>query len=141
MVDFEKAFEEKTGIILSQTLGSSNAVTVFKNRTTTMITEYVKEQYPNYDITLLTDLQTTAITNAIIEQGFYMISTGVDLTTYLGIDSVTGNITPLDEIKKRTISPFAKKILKNAGLMYKGYGGSSAMTTYDEVRRFWRWLY
>ncbi len=138
MVDFEKAFEEKTGIILSQTLGSSNAVTVFKNRTTTMITEYIKEQYPNYDITLLTDLQTTAITNAIIEQGFYMISTGVDLTTYLGIDSVTGNITPLDEIKKRTISPLAKKILKNAGLMYKGYGNSSAMTTYDEVRRFWR---
>jgi len=138
MVDFEKAFEEKTGVILSQTLGSSNAVTVFKNRTTTMITEYVKEQYPNYDITLLTELQTTAITNAIIEQGFYMISTGVDLTTYLGIDSVTGNITPLDEIKKRTISPFAKKILKNAGLMYKGYGRSSVMTTYDETRRFWR---
>lgn len=138
-MDFKQLFKDKTGIDLEKELGSSNKIEPFRLRITNIILEYIKEQCPTYDEEDLTDYQKQVIDEAIIEQGYYIISTGVDLTTYLGIDNVTGQTTPIADIRKRIIAPLARQKLKNAGLLFKGFGSGTKGSYYssdDFYKRF-----
>ena len=136
--DFENDFEVKTGIKLSghPSVGNSNMVKVFQARMTDYVMEYVKENNAQFVEADLTAAQTEAIERAIIEQGFYVLNVG-DLNTYAGIDTVTGQVTALNEIRSRVFSPFAKKILSNAGLLFKGIS-TKGQLSYAEQRRYWR---
>lgn len=137
--DFENEFKEQTGLVLSDVLKGTGAIEPFRKRMTRIVIEYVKESCPTFNADRLTSIQASAIQNAIIEQSYYVISTGVDMATYLGIDNVTGGVTSMEEIKARAIAPMTRKILKNAGLMFRGYGvGSGAISTYLSERMLWR---
>lgn len=141
---FVKDFLFLTGISLEKRLRSgdneSGKLEAFVNRVEMIIEEEIKTRNPNYtrqlNHGLITELQKEAIYKAMLEQATYIFSVG-DMTMISGYDPVTGIMTPLNEIRKRTLSPMAKKILTNAGLFYSGIG-QRTQGGYQEQRSGWR---
>lgn len=125
---FAKDFLFRTGLDLEKRLPANdletNKVDAFVNRIEMMIEEEIKTRNPNYAIWKargLSEVQEDAIYRAILEQAAYVFVVG-DMNFISGYDPVSGNITPLNEIRKRQFSPMAIKILTNVGLFYSGIG-------------------
>ena len=104
----------------------------FINRTETILKEEIKSRAPTVDLDNLTDKQKTAFQNALIEQMLYVINIG-DFTLISGYDNNSNSLTDLRELRKRTYSPIAIKILKNSGLLFSG------ITNYHYDSDWWRY--
>lgn len=128
---FAKDFLFRTGLDLEKRLPANdletNKVDAFVNRIEMMIEEEIMARNPNY-VRLkrkgLSEIQNDAIYRAILEQSAYVFMVG-DMNFISGYDPVSGVMTPLNEIRKRQLSPMAKKILTNAGMFYAGIGYST----------------
>lgn len=139
---FAKDFLFRTGLDLEKRLPANdletNKVDAFVNRIEMMIEEEIKTHNPNYKRWKergLSEAQEDAIYRAILEQAAYVFVVG-DFNFMSGYDPVSGTITPIDELRKRSFSPLAKKILTNAGLFYAGLGRRS-QGGYAERRSGW----
>jgi hypothetical protein len=137
IIEFEKDMLTQYDVTLQTKLsGGNNKIAAFANRVEMIVDEEIKANCPNYLESELETLQTTAIWNAKLEQAFYLIN-NYDMTIISGVDPQTGQIMPIDEIRKRAFSPMAKKILSNAGLFYSGIGAWNG-DSYGYSRRGWR---
>lgn len=126
---FTKDFLFRTGIDLEKRLPANdletNKVDAFVNRIEMMIEEEIMARNPSYRRWKergLSEAQEDAIYRAILEQAAYVFVVG-DFNYISGYDPISGTLTPIDELRKRTLSPQAKKILMNAGLFYAGLRG------------------
>ena len=117
-MDFKKDMLNKYGIDLDIELTKLKITSdIFYER----IDEYIKEEIKTVNSTsdLDNEVYEAIIYKAVLEQASYVIING-DITTAMGIDFQTGQMMALNEIRKREMSPNARRILKNAGLFYSG---------------------
>lgn len=99
---------------------SGDNVSVFYYRVKDIVINKISEYNPNFDIDDATAYQLGKIHDATVEQGAYMLATGVDISMITGLD-FTGN-TAMDHkaIKQRAFNDNAYRILLNSGLLYRG---------------------
>lgn len=99
---------------------SGDNVSVFYYRVKDIVVNKICEYNPNFDINSATPYQLSKVHNATVEQGAYMLATGIDVSMITGLD-FTGN-TAMDHksIKQRAFSDNAYRLLMNAGLLYRG---------------------
>lgn len=131
MTNFKKDMINKYGVDLEQELNQISAE-AFYTRTRDILVLDIKVQNPNFD-----EEETKNepfLYKAILEQAYYTIN-NADFSQITGIDFQTGTIIPLAEIRKRDISPIAKRIMMNAGFYYSGLGNVE-METYRFNRGF-----
>lgn len=77
--------------------------------------------------------QQSEYNRALIYQLHYVLTEG-DFSNMSGYDMPTNTFTPQKELSNRTLSPMAKNILTNAGLMCRVVGGSDGY--WERRRRF-----
>lgn len=107
-------------------------VEAFIERVSDIIDIIIGKSMPNFDETLLSDNQKEAIYKAKLEQAYYMANTE-DYSIVSGVDFVTGQMLSQQDLFNRTVSPFAKQILTNAGLQYRGL--NRFVTQWERWRR------
>ena len=88
----------------------------FFTRTRDLIELAIQDKNPTY---LYQDRYEPFIYKATLEQAYYTIN-NTDFTIITGINFQTGTIMPIEEIRKRDLSPNSYRILANAGLFYSG---------------------
>lgn len=123
---FRNDYFKKTGRPFAVDFGSTPEQEVaFINRAEWLIDSVISSHSPNYVMqkskNAIPEYQKNVIWEAILEQVVYMMLVG-DATLMSGIDPVTGAVIPIEEIKKRYISPIVLDNLKNSGLFYSGIG-------------------
>lgn len=126
---FRNDYFKKTGRTFAVDFGSSPEQEVaFINRVEWLIDSVISSHSPNYVMNksknAISEYQKNVIWEAILEQVVYMMLVG-DTTLMSGIDPVTNTVIPIEEIKKRYISPIVLGNLKNSGLFYSGIGNGS----------------
>lgn len=128
-------YKIKSGDDLDAILGSDDKTVAFVNRVYNIVIDKVKSYQPEFKIDEASDYQLNTIWAATLEQAYYMRNVG-DFYLMSGYDPVTGQVTPKAELDKRAFSAYARDILGNAGMLYRGIrkGRSSA---YLEERSYW----
>lgn len=126
---FRNDYFKKTGRPFAVDFGASPEQEVaFINRAEWLIDSVISSHSPNYIMqkskNAIPEYQKNVIWEAILEQVVYMMLVS-DTTLMSGIDPVTGTVIPIEEIKKRYISPIVLDILKSSGLFYNGIGTRS----------------
>ena len=83
----------------------------------------------------LSEFQKASFWGAVLEQAEYVLSVG-DFSKFSGFDGLNNSLVPLDELRKRGLSPIAQKLLQSAGLLYAGVV-SGMQSPYLEERAYW----
>lgn len=106
----------------------------FMERISTIIVEEIKSRSATarrlIDGEKLSATQIVAITNAILEQAFYVVYAG-DYSLITGFNPDQNSTVNIQELRARQFSPLALKILKNAGLFYAGLDGKPMSPLYE----------
>lgn len=119
--EFANDFYSQYGIQLENAISGNqpNKVMAFVNRIERVVYEEIKERCPTFRPEKLSEMQLNAIWRACLEQAYYMLN-NYDMNIFSGIDPVSSVVIPIEEIRKRSFSALAKRILLNAGLFYAG---------------------
>lgn len=118
---FANDFYQQYGIQLESAITGSqpNKVIAFANRIERIVYEEIKEKCPTFRHGRLSAIQLGAIWRACLEQAYYTLN-NYDMNIFAGVDPVSSAVIPIDEIRKRSFSPLARKMLVNVGLFYAG---------------------
>lgn len=134
--DFENDFRNNYDINLQTELsGGDKKVDSFFYKVKLVVEEEIKSNNPTLQFDSLKEKQKEQLWKAVLEQANYMFH-NYDMNIVSGYDPISNSVVSVDEIRKRSFSPFAKKILLNAGLLYRGLANHEY--GYQARRRGWR---
>ena len=99
---------------------SGDNVAVFYYRVKDIVVNKICEYNPNFDIDTANIYEIKKIHDAMVEQGAYMLMTGIDASMITGLDFTGNTVMDHKSIKQRAFNDNAHRILMNAGLLYRG---------------------
>lgn len=67
-----------------------------------------------------TSFQQASIISAQLYQAKYMLDNGGNFAMSSGVETYTNQLMSMAELEKRIIAPMALRVLRNAGLLYRG---------------------
>ncbi len=121
MEQFKNDMLLKYGIDLEKSLIGEISIQALYTRTRELLILEIQERCPSFREEEDLANYENIIYKAVLEQAYYVLN-NTDFSIASGIDFQTGQIMPIEEIRKRQLSPIAKRILSNAGLFYAGLG-------------------
>lgn len=121
MEQFKNDMLLKYGIDLEKSLIGEISIQALYTRTRELLILEIQERCPSFREEEDLANYENIIYKAVLEQAYYVLN-NTDFSIASGIDFQTGQIMPINEIRKRQLSPIAKRILTNAGLFYAGMG-------------------